>query len=382
MLPVTKAWGDPLYFYALPTREQAKRVAWRALKALVPQEWLKDEPNESELRIDTIFGSTLYVVGMDKPQRIEGNQWDGGVLDESCDQKPGSFSRSVVPALTHRRGWCWRIGVPKRFGPGAKDFRDFYEKAASGLDPQTEAYSWHSEDVAPAEEIAWAKENLDPRDFAEQYEASWEDAQGLIFHSFSRDLNVQPLIKYNKDLPILVGSDFNVDPMAWVLAQEYGDELHVFDEIWLRNTNTPATLDLLAHRYGGHQQGFMFYGDAAGRARKSSASRSDYQWIKADERFKNATIHYPKANPPVSDRVACTNALLRNAKNVRRLMISSKCVQLITDLSNRAFLEGSREPDDRAHDTGHITDALGYLIHARFPIKWVTGGTRGIYAGV
>jgi hypothetical protein len=114
-LPIKKPWADPMYFYALPTFAQARRVAWKKIKALIPREWCT-KINESEMLIETVFGSSLYVVGMDKPQRIEGDQWDGGVVDESCDQKPKAFDLSIRPALTHRNGWCWRIGVPKRHG--------------------------------------------------------------------------------------------------------------------------------------------------------------------------------------------------------------------------------------------------------------------------
>lgn len=40
-LPEKKKWSDPRYFAAAPTREQAKRVYWNDLKALVPKRWVK-----------------------------------------------------------------------------------------------------------------------------------------------------------------------------------------------------------------------------------------------------------------------------------------------------------------------------------------------------
>src|SRR3990172_5005399 len=146
-LAVAKSWQRPLYFYALPTYKQAKRVAWRPLLDLIPKVWIKGQPHETDMRIETIFGSILYVVGLDKPQRIEGDQWDGGIVDESCDQKPGHFERSILPALSHRNGWCWRIGVPKRAGVGASNFKTFFQAArlvdSSAYEPhEHEAYTW------------------------------------------------------------------------------------------------------------------------------------------------------------------------------------------------------------------------------------------------
>ena len=35
---------DPKYFYAGPTRQQAKEVAWDDLKAMTPPEWLACRP--------------------------------------------------------------------------------------------------------------------------------------------------------------------------------------------------------------------------------------------------------------------------------------------------------------------------------------------------
>ena len=119
-LPVRKPWPDPRYFYGAPTEKQAKRIAWNDLNKLCPRQWVK-EIKLSELTIVTVFGSSLTVVGLDQPQRIEGVQWDGAVIDESCDIKPGTFALNVLPALLHREGWCWRIGVPKRRGIGAAE---------------------------------------------------------------------------------------------------------------------------------------------------------------------------------------------------------------------------------------------------------------------
>src|SRR5690348_13460805 len=226
-----------MYFYALPTREQAKRVAWDKLRALIPDNWIR--PNGvyvSDLTIRTIFGSSLHVVGMDKPERIEGNQWDGGVLDESSDQKPGAYAKSVSPALTHREGWGWRIGVPKRFGPGAQDFRTCCENWAR-MGPKFASFSWKSEGIVPESQLALRRADLDERDYAEQFEAEWLGVSGMIFYAFDRVLNVRK-VTYDPKLPLIVGSDFNVDPMAWVLMQMHGSEFHVLWELWRRNTNT------------------------------------------------------------------------------------------------------------------------------------------------
>lgn len=370
-LPIAKPWADPIYFYALPTFNQARRVAWRPIVKLIPSDWVKGEPNETELRIDTIFGSTLYVVGMDKPSRLEGLQYDGCVIDESCDQKPGSFARSILPALSHRNGWCWRIGVPKRVGPGAAEFKDFCKTGAAPGTPgaEHETYTWPSEDILTDDQLRWARENLDAKDYNEQYRAAWETVGGVVFHCFDELLNVTSDIEYNPAKTLIIGSDFNVDPMAWVICQQSDDKLtlNVLDEIWVRNTNTRECLTRVHERFKSHESGFQFFGDATSRARNTRASESDYIQIKNDRRFHSATIHYPRSNPNRANRFASCNALFCNANNQRRCFVHPRCVNLIRDLTHRGYKEGSNEPDDYG-DIGHITDALGYVIHKVYPM--------------
>lgn len=372
-LPVKKPWSDPLYFYALPTVATAKRIAWVKIKDLIPRDWLK-KVNESELKIETVFGSTLFVLGMDKPNRAEGVQYDGGIIDESSDQKPSVFNLNILPALSHRSAWCWRIGVPKRSGVGAKDFKEF-----CGL-KDVEYYNWTSEEIltklGKQDELEWAKEHLDAKDYNEQYNATWETAGGLVFYAYDDTLNTADWININPNLPLIIGSDFNVDPMAWVVGQVVDRDINgkkqqivqIYDELFIRNTNTPNTLNELFRRYGHHKAGFQFYGDASSRARKTSASMSDFLLIKQDTRFAGARIFYPQANPRIMDRFAACNGMLCNAKGERRVLIHPRCKHLRDDLQNRAYCEGKNEPDDY-NDIGHISDAFGYIIHRLFPIR-------------
>lgn len=350
-----------MYFYVLPTYKQAKRIAWRPLLELIPKAWLAAAPHETDMRIETIWNSTLYVIGMDKPQRIEGDQWDGGVIDESCDQKPGSFALSVLPALSHRDGWCWRIGVPKRIGSSAAEFKDYCFNKAE------EFYTWPSSDIIPAKQLEYARQTLDVKDFNEQYNASWETIGGAIFYAFNPVTNVAD-VQYNSSLPLIIGSDFNVSPMAWVISQVHHGVLNVLDELFIRDTNTQRTLDEVFKRYGNHQSGWEFYGDASSRNRNTRASMSDYLIIRNDMRFVNARVMYPASNPAVANRFAACNSAFENAAGKRRVLIHPRCRNLLQDLAIRAYKQGTNEPNDR-DDIGHITDALGYIIYKLFPLQ-------------
>ena len=364
------SWAEPRFFYGAPTRDQAKRIAWEDFKLLVPSDWVA-EVSETQLYIKTHWGAYLWVLGLDKPARAEGVQWDGIVLDESSDLKPKVFDLNLMPAMSHRNCWCWRIGVPKRHGIGAAEFKAFYQRGLQGHG-DIRSFTWKSRTVLTSDQLRAARDTLDERDFLEQYEASWQTAGGQIYYSFDEGRNVRPC-KIDPGRPLLVGSDFNVNPMCWVLGQfrPHGERgrLEVVDELFIRNTNTRETLDQLWGRYGEHPGGWVFYGDASGKARKTSASRSDYLQILNDERFGPARVRYPKANPPVVDRFASTNAMLCNMSGARRIHVDPRCVHLIDDLASRGYKEGTREPDDGG-DRGHMADALDYLIYKRWPIRF------------
>jgi hypothetical protein len=353
------------YFYAGPTIQQAKSVAWDRLIELIPPQWLaKNGINNSELKIKTIFGSEIRVVGMDKPQRIEGVQYNGGVIDETADIKPGSFNKSILPALSHHRGWCWRIGVPKRTGVGVLEYKEAFDKGLL----EGRSFTWPSEDILPPDIIEEARNEVDEITFNEQFRATWETTAGGIYYAFNESENVETC-EYDPSKPICVGSDFNVDPMSWCLSHKYKDQIRTFDEVRLRDSNTPLTLDHLFQKYGEHRGGWIFHGDAAGRNRSTISSDSDYIIIRDDSRFLNKKILYPRKNPRLKDRFASTNAMFKNANGVRRAFIDPKCRYLIDDLKCRSYKEGTSDPDDGA-GIGHMADAFDYVIYANFKIGW------------
>ena len=384
-LPVNKPWPDPLYFYGLPTYSQAKRVGWDKILPLVPREWIRKK-SESGLWIETIHGAKLYIVGLDQPSRVEGLQWDGCIIDECSDIKPGTFGRSILPALSHRDGFCWQIGVPKRYGKGAKEFRKYFElglagKPIPGTDQKLESFHWASKSVLTKAQLAVAMGTLDAKDFNEQYNASWEEAGGAVFFAFTEKLNVQHRAMYRQDREIIVGVDFNVNPMCWVLCHMVDGVLHVFDEVFIRNTHTAACLKHLHHAYGSHKMGWKFIGDASSNSRKTSAPLTDYIQIYNYEPLHPRTVDFPSANPRVQDRFASTNAALRNVKHEVRCIINPKCVHLIADLKARVYKEGFNIPADSG-DIGHITDALGYIIHRIMPMRVITGDEMSSQVGV
>lgn len=158
------AWPDPRFFLAAPTREQAKHIFWQDLKMMVRSDFL-ERKSETELWVRLKWGAEIWVVGMDKPERIEGRPWDGGVLDEFANMKPFAFDSNVRPALADRKGWCWLIGVPE----GRNHYYDLHLYALSGNDPEWATFSWPSADILDPMEVEAARRQLDPVVFDQEF---------------------------------------------------------------------------------------------------------------------------------------------------------------------------------------------------------------------
>jgi hypothetical protein len=369
-------WLDYRYFAAAPTRDQAKQIWWSDLKAMIPKRLLGGPIRETGLTIPLVTGAEIVVVGLDKPQRIEGRGWNGGVIDEIADVKPGAWQLNIQPALADRDGWCWFIGVPE----GRGDYYTMYQKAISGADPDWEGFHWISADILPPHAIEAARRDLDEQSFAQEYEASFVTFEGRVYYPFSMSTHCTRL-GYNPVHPISVCFDFNVEPGVACITQEmklpHGlDGTGVIGEVYIpRNSNTPAVCRKIATDWGNHAGPVRIYGDASGAARGSArVMGSDWDLVRAELRpvFQDRlSFRVPNANPAERARVNAVNSRLKSASGEIRLMVDpQKAPHVVTDLEGVRLLKGGSGEIDKKVDPklSHISDALGYMIEKEFPI--------------
>ncbi len=74
---------------------------------------LAGPPNESELRVSLVSGSTIRLYGADNPDRLRGLGFDGAIIDEYADMRPSLWAEVIRPTLADRKGWAVFIGTPK-----------------------------------------------------------------------------------------------------------------------------------------------------------------------------------------------------------------------------------------------------------------------------
>lgn len=173
---------------------------------------------------------------------------------------------------------------------------------------------------------------------------------GKRYYKYDELNCAQETVERQSGWPVVVGMDFNVSPMTAVCAHVYDSSIDVFDEIWLKDSNTDAMSKELLRRYGK----CIIVPDAAGNARKTSATRTDHQILREDGHAVQRV-----RNPHRKDRFNAANRVFER----KMIRIDKDCNRLKWDLGTCPTNQ-----EDEGPEQGHISDALGYLIWFYFPI--------------
>jgi hypothetical protein len=377
---------DYRYFAAAPTRDQAKTIWWSDLKALIPKRFLGGRIRESELVIPLITGAEICVVGLDRAERIEGRSWNGGVIDEIANTKPGIWEANIRPALADRNGWCWLIGTPE----GRGEYYNMYQRAISGEDPEWEGFTWISADILPAKEIESARRSMSEELFQQEYEASWITFKGRAYHPFLATTHCAPL-KYTRSAPLILTFDFNYQPGTAAVLQEMRlpsgvDGVGVIGEVYIpRHSSTPAVCRRIIQDWGEHPGPVYVYGDSTGGAGGSSRVQgSDWDLVKAELRpvFGSRLYIKVQTNPRERARVNAVNFLLKNAAGEIRLMVDpQKAPRVVKDFEGVRLLEGGSGEIDKKSDPmlSHLSDGIGYLCVQEWPVVPRQGAVLSSY---
>tara|TARA_Y100000593_G_C4292844_1_gene329093 strand:- start:1136 stop:1978 length:843 start_codon:yes stop_codon:yes gene_type:complete len=186
-------------------------------------------------------------------------------------------------------------------------------------------------------------------------------SQGATYNAFDREKVVQEY-KYNENLPIYLGIDFNVSPECSVLWQKYNDKpnIRVFDCIALHHGGEGDLLTermALTIREKYPNSKIYCYPDATGAARGSSARYSDISILR-----KYFEVRVKHINPIVVNRVNAMNKALQD-----NMIIDPSCKELINDLEKVTNKPNTREIDKSNKELSHMTDALGYSVLWEYP---------------
>jgi hypothetical protein len=357
-----------------PTYRMAEMLVWEPLKAAIPYANIAKK-DESDLSIVLKNGATIRVRGAENYDSLRGPGLVWVWLDEFADMDKAVWEEVLRPALADHEGRALFTGTPK----GYNWAYDLYHGATMGK-PGWAAYQFTTAQGGnvTTEELASARSEMDPRIYRQEFEASFESLHGRVYSNYSRapfpEGNIDPTIQ-DRGRELLIGIDFNVNPMTAIVTQRVGDECEVLDAIALMSSNTEELAQALRDKYGAARV-LISCPDPSGRARKSSApvGQTDFTIL---QRHKIAVRADPAA-PPVVDRVNAVQTMLLDAAGRRRLRIHPRCGYLtkaLDGLTYKVMANGQGTSlIDKASGLDHPTDGLGYLIWQEFNLlssrKW------------
>lgn len=374
-----QAWnykGDKQAVYGIiaPTYNMLDRTTWREFKIAASPLIAKE--NSSKKIITLKNGREVYGFSAEHHDRIRNVTMMGYWVDEARECKAFADLWDVLLGRVLSTGGK---GIVTTSPNSFDDIHEiFIENKKNGYG--TVRFSTFENTTIPHEAIKSLEENYDSKFAQQELYGEIVVFEGAVYYTFNRKHNAGDLAfkvaQYNPNKPIELCVDFNVDPMAWVLTQKgihahsNLPEVRVFDEIFLRNTNTVQMCQEFKDRYPDHQNGLILYGDATGRARHTSSNVTNWKIIQNELAEYNPIMRVGKSNPAERDRVNAVNGMICNSRGHRRVLVNPNCKHIIRDLEQVSYKEGSVQIDKTKDlKLTHPSDALGYRIEKEFSLN-------------
>lgn len=370
-----QAWnakGKGVYGIIAPTFNMLDRTTWMEFKDAA-RPWISEE-NDSKKILTLRNGRKVHGHSAERPDRIRNETFVGFWADEMREAKNFKSLWDVLMGRVLSTGGKGFITTSPNSYDDIHDIFIASDRPGFGVVRST-TYDNKQLNKDRIDELA---SNYDQRFAQQELMGEFVIFEGAVYYAFNRNQNAGDLAfqvaQYNPNLPIRLCADFNVDPMAWPLAQIAENQnglaqVYVIDEIFLRNSNTIEACQEFKNRYPHHRAGLYLYGDATGQARHTSSNVSDWKIIETELAHYNITKRVPSSNPAERDRVNAVNGMICNSKNIRRVQINPKCTHIIRDLEQVSYKDGSTQIDKTKDTTlTHASDALGYLIDKEYSL--------------
>jgi len=342
------------------------------LKLCFPE--LKATPNKTDYYYTLPNGSEIWIAGLDGGERTEkvlGKEYSTIFFNE-CSQismaardmaltrlaqknslRKVAYYDQNPPSKKHWAYWLWE----RHYNPASEEKVNPDEYISLHMNPADNIENLDDEYLSILESFPEAQRN---RFLHGLYS---DDDDGLAYYEFDRDKHVG---EFDKPVgTIHAGMDFNVCPMTSALGQFDGHTFWIWDEAFLKNSDT---FRMSSHLKGKGYGGAKIVPDSTGKNRKTSG-KSDFK-ILEDAGF---AIEWTR-NPFVTDRVNNINRLLADG----RIKIHPRCKKLINDLEQVSWKDNKLDQKTDPLLT-HISDALGYLCWKLDPIESITNAKIRIH---
>jgi PBSX family phage terminase large subunit len=318
--------------------------------------------NKQDLKVELVNGSQVAFRSGDNPDRLRGVGLDFVWLDEASFMNREVWE-TVYPALTDRGGIAWITTTPQGYD---WVYTDFYKPA---LDKQEDYEAWRyatqENPYIDASLVEKAKRDLSEAMFRQEYLASFEKFEGLIYPDFEESLHVTtPPGRSPTDI-FFVSVDLGWNhPTAMVLAKEdVAHNIYVLDEVREQYLDTKGISNhlksLLTRNDLSKENISSFIIDPASRGTQQTSSMSMYGQL-LEEGWPFVVGN--------NDRMAGINRVTRLLRE-RKLFVSGRCEKLIEEFKSYHW-KGWKESSDSSRAEpfkvgDDLMDCTRYLIMSR-----------------
>ena len=371
----TSLMAEEIKAYAIskPTRityiannyQQARDIMWEFLKKELRGAIIDTNEARLEIKVHTQKGGESLVIlrGWESVENLRGQAFDFLCLDEVAMMRNFwvNWQEVLRPTLTDKRGSALFASTPK-------GFNHFYDLCNLELtDKEFKSFhftSWDNPHL-PKDELAKAKETLPPDRFAQEYEASFQKTQGLVYKEFSREKHLYDTLpvskttlspnglqfvdnKYQK----LGGVDFGYRNPAAVLSTWFdGEKLYIEDE-WYKRERT----DIQIAEY---------------------VALCKFKEVYPDPENAGAIEELRRKLVNVKEVIKGKDSVKSGIQSIREmlirgdLLINRRCVNLISEFEMYSYDEEKTERNEKEnpikqHD--HALDALRYIVSSLLPV--------------
>ena len=247
------------------------------------------------------------------------------------------------PTLTDRRGTAMFASTPK-------GFNHFYDLCNLELiDSEFKSFHFTSYDNPhlPKDEIDKAQATLPPERFSQEYAASFQKTQGLVYKEFSREKHVYYELPELKGVYEKVGGvDFGYRNPAAVLDVRTNGEVFYVEDEWYKRERTEIQI-------------------------AEYVSASKFSEVYPDPENPSAIEELRRKNVNVREVVKGRDSVVHGIQLIRELLIGGKlkvnarCINLISEFEMYSNDEEDVEKNNKENPikaNDHALDALRYVV--------------------
>src|SRR3990167_4858202 len=344
--------------YIANNYQQARDIMWEFLKKELQGAIVDTNEARLEIKVKTTKGGESLIVlrGWESVENLRGQAFDFLVLDEVAMMRNFwvNWHEVLRPTLTDKKGEAFFASTPKGFN----HFYDLCNLELTDNDFKTFHFTSWDNPHLPKDELEKAKTTL-PRDrFAQEYEASFQKTQGLVYKEFNREIHLY------ENLPVIVppwtpktyrkvgGVDFGYrNPAAVLTALWDGEKLRIDDE-WYKRERT----DIQIAEYVALQR---------------------FAEVYPDPENSGAIEELRRLNVNCREVVKGPGSIKSGIQQVREmlirgdLLINKRCVNLISEFEMYSYDDDKGERNEQENPVkanDHALDALRYIVSSLLPL--------------